>query len=395
MPSTSEHKPTARPHILCVDDEPQVLEGLSAHLRRRFEVRTAVSGTQGLRVLSEDKTIMAVLSDTHMPGMDGAEFLQKVRLSAPEVVRVMLAGQADLASTIAAVNDGQVFRVLTKPFTPPALLAAIDAAVAQHRLLTAERALLEQTLSGSVKLLADVLALTSPISFARAMRIKELVVSTAEKLKLEDRWHLEAAALLSQIGWITVPEDIAEKVHCGKPLAEAEDAMLDRLPAVAEQLLAHIPRLETVRAIVATQRNPVATPPGAASDPHAQMVARGAQILRAAIQFDKLDRQGLGKSGALDILRGRTGQYDPEVLEALAAGDGVERSLDLMLEVLLRKVHAGMIFAEDVKLLNGTLLVARGYEVTQGFAERARNFKPGTVREPVRVILPGRGKEPS
>jgi hypothetical protein len=171
--------------------------------------------------------------------------------------------------------------------------------------------------------------------------------------------------------------------------------MVERLPVVAEQLLAHIPRIETVRAMIANQRSPTRPAGGAAGDPQAQMVARGAQILRAAIQFDVLDRQGLGKSGALDILRGRTDQYDPEVLDALAAGASVERSLDLMLEVLLRKVRVGMLFAEDVKLLNGTLLVARGYEVTQGFVERARNFKPGTVREPVRVILPGRGKEGS
>lgn len=395
MPPTSAQKTIARPHILCVDGEPQVLAGLSAHLRRRFDVKTAVSGAQGLRVLAEDKAVMAVISDMRMPDMDGAAFLQQVRLSAPEVVRMILAGPADLASAIAAVNEGQIFRFLTKPCSPPALLAAVDAAVAQHGHITAERGLLEQTLSGSVKLLADVLALTSPIAFGRATRIKELVVGTAEKLQLEDRWPLEAAALLSQIGWITVPEDIAEKVHYGQPLAEAEEAMLDRLPAVAEQLLAHIPRLETVRAIVANQRNPKPPPEGAGGDREAQLVARGAQILRAAIDFDLLDRQGLGKSGALDILRGRTGQYEPEVLDALAAGASVERSLDLMLEVLLRKVHVGMIFVEDVKLTNGTLLVARGFEVTQGFVERARNFKPGTVREPVRVILPGRGKESS
>jgi response regulator RpfG family c-di-GMP phosphodiesterase len=395
MPLPSEQQTNARPHILCVDDEPNVLEGLAVHLRRRFEVKTAVSGSDGLRLLAEDKAIVVVISDMRMPALDGAAFLQKVRLTRPNVVRMLLTGQADLASAIAAVNEGQVFRFLTKPCPPPALLAAIEAAVGQHRLITAERVLLEQTLNGSIKLLADVLALTSPVSFGRATRITELVVGTAEKLQFEDRWQLEAAALLSQIGWITVPEEIAEKVHYGKPLVEAEQAILDRLPAVAEQLLAHIPRLEIVRAIIANQRKPARVPADAAADSQAQSVARGAQILRAAIDFDMLDRQGLGKSGALDIMRCRTDQYEPDVLDALAAGSNVERSLDLMRELPLRKVHVGMVFAEDVKLLNGTLLVARGYEVTQGFVERARNFRPGTVRDPVRVILPGRGKEPS
>jgi CheY-like chemotaxis protein len=385
----------ARPHILFVDDEPQVLEGLAVHLRRSFEVKTAASGADGLRFLAEDKAIVAVISDMRMPGMDGAAFLQKALLTRPDVVRMLLTGQADLSSAIAAVNEGQIFRFLTKPCPPPALRAAIDAAVAQHRLITAERVLLEQTLNGSIKLLADVLALTSPISFGRAMRIKELVVGTAEKLQLEDRWQLEAAALLSQIGWISVPEEIAEKVHYGKRLDDGEEAIMDRLPAVAEQLLAHIPRLEIVRAIIANQRKPLRVPGDRVADPQAQAVARGAQILRAAVDFDLLDRQGLGKSGALDILRSRTDQFEPEVLDALAAGGNVERSLDLLREIPLRKVHVGMVFAEDVKLQNGTLLVARGYEVTQGFVERARNFRPGTVRDPVRVILPGRAKEPS
>jgi hypothetical protein len=150
-----------------------------------------------------------------------------------------------------------------------------------------------------------------------------------------------------------------------------------------------------VRAIIASQRKPASLAADLVADVQAQTVARGAQILRAAIDFDLLDRQGLGKSGALDILRGRGDQYDVEVLDALAAGSGAERSLDVLREIPLRKVHVGMVFAEDVKLQNGTLLVARGYEVTNGFVERARNFRPGTVRDPVRVILPGRPKENS
>jgi DNA-binding NtrC family response regulator len=203
MLQTSEQQTIARPHILCVDDEPHVLEGMAVHLRRRFVVKTAVSGNDGLQLLADDKAIVAVVSDMRMPGLDGAAFLQKVRVATPDVVRMLLTGQADLPVAVAAVNEGQIFRFLPKPCPPPALLAAIEAAVAQHRLITAERLLIERTINGSIKLLAEVLELTNPVSFARAKRIKELVVGTAEKLHLEDRWQLEAAALLSQIGWTT------------------------------------------------------------------------------------------------------------------------------------------------------------------------------------------------
>src|SRR5688572_16636658 len=106
------------------------------HFRRRYDVVTATSGFDGLAVLERDKTPAVVISDMRMPGMDGATFLGKVRQLLPDTVRILLTGQADLASTIAAVNDGQIFRFLTKPCPPPLLLAAVDAAAEQHRLIT-------------------------------------------------------------------------------------------------------------------------------------------------------------------------------------------------------------------------------------------------------------------
>lgn len=135
-----------RPRVLCVDDEPHALEGLRHTLRRHFRVKTAVSGTEGLRCLNEEGPFTVVMSDFAMPGMNGGEFLSQARVAAPETVRILLTGQATLGNTIAAVNGGNVFRVLLKPSAPADLVQAIEDAVEQARLLTADRALLQRQL---------------------------------------------------------------------------------------------------------------------------------------------------------------------------------------------------------------------------------------------------------
>ena len=160
MPGTGAKSPKSSPKILCVDDEPNVLEGLLLHLRRKFEVETAISGAAGLEILQRSDAIAVVMSDMYMPEMNGAEFLSRARQIVPDAARILLTGRADIDSAIAAVNNGQIFRFLTKPCPPLVLLTAIEAGVQQHRLVTAERELLEHTLHGCIKALADVLAVT-------------------------------------------------------------------------------------------------------------------------------------------------------------------------------------------------------------------------------------------
>src|SRR6185503_7165623 len=100
----------ALPRILCVDDEPQILEGLVDALRRDYEVVTATGGKAALDILSQDTAFAVVMSDFQMPGMTGAQFLAAARVVAPHAVRVLLTGQASVAGAIAAVNEGNVFR---------------------------------------------------------------------------------------------------------------------------------------------------------------------------------------------------------------------------------------------------------------------------------------------
>ena len=163
------------PRILCVDDEAHVLDGLSRVLRHRAEVVTAVGGPAGLALLQSDRDFAVITSDLRMPGLDGVAFLAAACRLAPDATRLLLTGNADVRSAIAAINDGHIFRFLTKPCPPEVLIAAVDQAIAQYRLVTAERVLLQETLHGSVKALVDVLALASPVAFGRAARCQRLI----------------------------------------------------------------------------------------------------------------------------------------------------------------------------------------------------------------------------
>jgi response regulator RpfG family c-di-GMP phosphodiesterase len=375
-----------KPRVLCVDDEPLILEGLSLHLRRHYTVVTATSGADGLTVLrNAAEPISVVLCDMRMPEMDGAQFLSRAREAARDSVRILLTGQTDLQSAITAINEGQIFRFLTKPVPPPVLLATLAAAVEQHRLLTSEKVLLEETLQGSIQALADVLSLSNPALFGRALRLKLQVSELAMKLGAKDRWQVEVAAMLSQLGCVALPPDTLERVHLGQRLSEEESAMVGRVPRLTEQMLARIPRLENVRAMLggfgvrfASETISVQT----AEDP----ILRGSMLLRVAADFDSLEQRGIDPALALHMMRTTKGVYDPEVLDALASVRGVSRRLTESHDIALDDVVAGMVIAEDVRTDKGSLLVARGYEVTAGFVERVRNY-PGMQGRTVRVLM--------
>ncbi len=377
------------PMILCVDDEPAVLEGLKMNLRRRFDVLTAPGGAAALDLLAREEGIAAVMSDMRMPGMDGATLLGKIRAGWPAVTRLLLTGQSDMNAAISAVNDGQIFRFLTKPCSPPALLAALHAAVEQHRLLSAERVLLEQTLHGSIKVLVDVLSLTNPSAFGRATRVKKLSAAMCLSLGVKDSWQVEVAAMLSELGSIALPAETIDRLHTGQTLDAGEQAMVTRATDMTQQLLANIPRLEGVREILKTSQKTTHSLL-AAEMPVAEraVVEIGGQVLRLALDMDALEAQGQPPATCIDLLKSRIDRYDPTVLGALDRLQGGTGPRDEFREVTIASLKVGMVFVKDVKLASGTLLVARGYEVTLGFLERLRNFRADSVVEPLRVMVP-------
>jgi signal transduction histidine kinase len=125
--------------ILWVDDDENLLASYRRQLRNKFPVMTAAGGEQGLRIIGAEGPFAVIVSDFRMPGMDGVQFLSKAREAAPDSVRMLLTGYADLQTAIDAVNQGNIFRLLTKPCAPDVLLAALTAGITQYRLIISER----------------------------------------------------------------------------------------------------------------------------------------------------------------------------------------------------------------------------------------------------------------
>jgi len=377
--------PATRPRVLCVDDEPMILEGLKLHLRRRFEVSTATSGAEAIAILARSGPFAVVVSDMRMPGMDGAEFLARARAMAPDTVRLLLTGHADFESALAAVNEGQLFRFLTKPCPPDVMVGTVVAAAEQHRLISAEKELLEQTLTGAIKALSEVLSLANPVAFGRAARLHRTVASLCTRLHVADRWPVEVAAQLSQLGCIQLPIGLSEKICFGQPLTPAEQLQAARVPALADQLLANIPRLGPVREILANQArrfDGADDPPGRAK---AAPLPLGARLLKLAEDLDALESSGVELAQALATLQDRRGAYDPSLLAALA--DEVrERTASEVCDLPIAEVKPGMVLAADVWTKAGVLLVARGYTVSPGLVARLQTMAP-TVKEPLRVVV--------
>jgi response regulator RpfG family c-di-GMP phosphodiesterase len=369
------------PRILCVDDESHVLEALRDSLRRSFDVRVAEGGKQALALLKADRHAYAVvISDMRMPGMSGDEFLSEAKRVAPRAVRMLLTGHSDAGSAARAVNEGQIFRYLTKPCAPDDLERACAAAVWQHNVLAAERALLEKTLRGSIQALTDVLALASPAAFGRGGRVKRLIAELAEVTGWDDAWEVEVAAMLAHVGAVTLPEATAEKLNGGAPLSPDEQQMVDRVPAVTERILANIPRLEGVQQILAGYGRRYD------SSLSGHVLPIGARMLRIALDFDDLQSRGLTVSAALDALAGLEGVYDPELLGAFARVVSASGRTRPIIELAVRDLRAGMMLVEDARARSGQLLSSRGHVVTEELLERLRNFPPDYVHEPIRVF---------
>jgi CheY-like chemotaxis protein len=375
--------------VLFVDDEPHLLEGIARSLRNRFRVHTATGGEEGLRVLQKEGPFAVVVSDMRMPGMNGVQFLAKARDLCPDTVRMILSGQSDLADTIAAVNDGNIFRFVSKPCTTQVLLAAVDTGVEQHWLITSEKVLLEQTLSGAVSMLIDVLSLVTPAAYSRARRLQHYVAALARALQLPERWQWPLAALISQIGCVSLPKDTLSKVEAGQALTDEERILHESHPQLAAKMLQAIPRLEDVAAIVGSQNRPLAELTSSGEPRTWDVRTAGSILLHAANEFDRVVTKGLSAAAAVAALRtARGATLAPIVLEAMkglpiAARDHVMKSIRLL------DLAPGMLLDEALTTQKGACLVPAGQEVTSHLLLRIRSIAAGVqLQEPFRVRVP-------
>lgn len=357
--------------VLFVDDEPSLLDGMARQLHRYFTVITATSGEEGLSILANEEPFAVVVSDMRMPGMNGATFLGKAKEISPDSVRMLLTGYADMESAVAAVNEGNIFRFLTKPCPPILLGKVLQDAVRQHKLITAEKVLLEKTLHGCIKALTDVLALANPLIFSRATRAKRHVGEIAEALDLPNRWEIEIAAMLSQIACIALPPNTAEKAYYSRPLEANEQLMVKNLPVLTKQILSNIPRLEPIEELLDHLESE-------------EVLSQAGSALRLALDYDTLETSGLSSQEAIQQLRAKEKSYDEAVLECFIR---LRKKKEENQELPLDEIKEGMIFGESLMSSDGRLLVAFGQEATAGLLARLKNVaKSFGMKETLIVI---------
>jgi signal transduction histidine kinase len=225
--------------ILFVDDDRAILDSLRRALGRCYDMATALGPEEGLHLLRTSGPFAVIVSDLRMPGLDGVEFLKQAKAVAPEAVAVMLTGHGDLDAAMAAVNEGHIFRFLTKPCPPAILSRSLDAALAQYSLGAANRELLRVTLENA-RLKEDVERimrhdLKTPLT---------TIVSLPQILRDDDNLtddQRDMLALIEDAGYtiLSMVNLSAALYKIERGQYELEPAVVDLVPIVRKLLACH------------------------------------------------------------------------------------------------------------------------------------------------------------
>jgi putative nucleotidyltransferase with HDIG domain len=312
--------------VLLVDDEPLVLEGLRRTVHTQFVADLAEGPEEGLAKLRRDGPYPVVVSDMRMPGMDGAQFLAMVRTISPDSIRVMLTGHSDIEAAVRAVNEGQIFRFLTKPVTEKTLVATLCACVAQYHAARLEKEQLKITIDaleqldlGTLTALARAIDAKSAWTAGHSERVTNLALKIGRAMGLPAKGLeiMHRGGLLHDIGKIGTPATVLEKP--GRLEPEEMQIMRDHVK-IGIRILEPISCFREALPMVAQHHewfDGSGYPAGLAGE----NISLHARILAVAdcydaIVSDRPYRKGLPKRQALEILIQKSGtQFDPMVIE--------------------------------------------------------------------------------
>ena len=373
--------------ILLVDDDTNILASYRRNLRTNYEVYTAENAADGIYILQEEGPFAVVVSDYRMPGVNGIMFLAMARKIAPNTVRIILTGQAEMQVAIDAVNNGNLFRFLTKPCPTYSLMDTLTAAIEQYKLIRAEQELLERTLKGSIRILIDILTIVSPLAFSRSSRAHVLARRIAKRLNEKNSWEIELAAMLSQIGCVTIPNEILKKKYRGEFLPLEEIKMFNSHPQAGKNLMANIPRLGGVAEAIAYQLKKYDGGGIPIDGKSGKSIPLAGRILKVILDYDEMIEVGKNSAQILEIMYDRFEHYDPDIVAALEAEILSIEEGYIVRALRLRDITVGMILADDMRDKSGALLLQKGQEFTEIQKIRLMNYaRMGIIIEPIRVL---------
>ncbi len=388
MPTENNQK------ILLVDDDPNVLAAMQRNLRRKYALDVATGGNEAMEILKTRGPYAVIVADMSMPVMNGVELLEAVRQAWPDTVRIMLTGNSDQQTAAEAVNRGQILRFLTKPCAPEFMAGALDTALKHHELVTTEKALLNQTLKGSLQVLTDILATFDMAVFGQAQSRRRLARALAVALGSASTWEIEIAALLAEIGIVTLPTSVRDKMRTQHALQPNERLLVERIPEFSSRLLAAIPRLEGVSQAVLYQNKNYDGSGFPVDNISREEIPSAARVLRVVNEIVRMHGKGLSLADISAALGAGPERYDPAVVRAVPQCGHVlqasqKSSSNTLRGLQLAELVPGQVLLSDVTTLDGTVVLCVGTTLNATQIQRLRNFaslKP--VVEPIPVEIP-------
>ena len=398
--------------ILLVDDDPGILETLGEQLKwAGYDVTACDSPAAALKEL-EHKRFATVISDQKMPGMTGLEFLARARVLQPSASRILITGVLALDTAVGAINQGEIFRFLAKPWARAELLATLENAVQRHHLIEANEKLRIEGLElnrrlehANADLLGKVAQLTSqkdaldkahealkenfehslglcyriintfyPLLGTRTKAVVEICRKMSEStvFSAEERHVLMTSSWLHDIGLVGVKREILYKFFNNPDECTQDDLiMIHQHPAYGQTLAAFVDRLTTVGATIRAHHERFdggGYPDGLAG----QSIPWTGRCLAVAVAYVE---SGLNREEAGDFILRQSGTaLDPEAVRLFFKATGVA-SLPLQVrELLLDELRPGMKLAKGIYSPAGLLLIADGQELTPPIISKIKNY---------------------
>lgn len=309
-------------NILLVDDEADNLALLYRTLRGTYNLEKTTSPLQALEILKEKKFEL-VISDHKMPEMDGVEFLKRVQLEHPHVMRILLTAYSDANILIDAINYAKIYRYVKKPFNPDELQLIVSSALEYYQLKHDNDKLiadLKELFSGTIKAIMEALDAKDSFTSGRSKRITYYSVQIAKQLGLSsiDVGKIELAGMLHDIGMIGVSDDILYKID---ELSQEEYNEIKKHITYSVKILEDIKQLKDVVEIIKfhhEKHDGTGYPHGISGED----IPIGSRIIAIADAFDSIIsnrayREKTDIKMALDKIKEASGtQFDPIIVKA-------------------------------------------------------------------------------
>lgn len=381
--------------ILIVESNSFTLAETQRALSSIYTVHTAMNAPDGLRLLQQSGPFQVVISELQLGEASGINFLRDVMSASPATIRIAMTAATAVAPLISVVNEAAVFQVLAKPCPAEKLQQTVESALRRHSESMVERELVDRTLSGAITVLSEVLSAVDPLSFGRSMAMRQNVRNLAKELELRSSWELEVAAMLCNLGLITIPASLIAKWNSKASLTAVETEIVQRYPASGRTLIAKIPRLEKVADIVHYQNKNYDGSGFPNDSVKGEQIPYGARVLKVLIDLAEIELRGIGRQEALAAMNNSQARYDPKIFQVAlrffgyAPGNGNAVRRPVATPVLAKELRTGYVLASNVETADGTKLMAPGFTITETLLERINNFGAlSGIREPILVEKP-------